>query len=281
MLDGEGKPQQFVIKKVEYTKSIDDTVIQTGDNPQSNIVYTTGEEGDAYVELHPIVVTSDSTNTDNLTYQWYKHADNHIVNSAGFSLDMFNRPDGLKDDEWIRTEPDLLDSANWKPIEGATYPTYVAGAPGCYALKVINAFNNDRRETNFFEAGVCRVTNMPKEVAITNWDEIRNYPSVAGTVTIPNIQIAVDDCDEVTYEWHMITPNNEDEDLVATTYMAEATGTVEMTFNAETQKYEGSILVRPLDAGFFYLVIKNTLNGAESYINTAKSYGKIWVSSAR
>lgn len=122
---------------------------------------------------------------------------------------------------------------------------------------------------------------MAKQVEITNWAEIQQYPSVAGTVTIPDIKIAVEDCDEVSYEWHMITPNNEDEDLVASTYMAEDTGIVDMTFNAETGKYEGNIPVRPLDAGFFYLIIKNALNGAESYVNTAKLYGKIWVSSSR
>lgn len=74
----------------------------------------------------------------------------------------------------------------------------------------------------------------------------------------------------------MITDDNTDADLVATNYMANATGEIQMSL--VDGMYEGEILVRPLQAGLYYLVLENELNGVTSYVNTARAYGKIRVS---
>lgn len=87
---------------------------------------------------------------------------------------------------------------NAQLIEGATNATLEVTAPGCYAVKVDNHFNNDHTETELLDAGVCRVTAMPQKPTVnwTEWEET----IIAGRVNIPNLEVAVGDHDTVTFE---------------------------------------------------------------------------------
>lgn len=280
MLETEGGPMEVVLNKVIYTQSLDNEIQQTGEAPASNIVFTKGEPTnvDGFT-LAPVIVAGDSEATENLSYTWYKNDDNHAVMANDFDMHALDRPDGLTDENWALQEAALIEAAGWTKIEGANAATYKATTPGCYAVKVDNHFNNDHTETNLFDAGISRVTDMPEEPVIVNWDEVKNYPSVAGSVTIPNIRVQVKDHDTVRYTWHMITDNNTDYDEIAEGFMAQSTGTVNLSLvNGSTDIYEGAIEFRPLQPGLFYLVLENELNGAIAYVNTAKGYGKIRVS---
>lgn len=276
MEDEDGEPAKLVLNEVTYTKVIED-VQQTGDSPVSNITYAKSEpinrEGFA---LSPTFTADDA---GSLTYQWYRNADNHAVVEEGFDITALDRPDGLSDDEWALRESGLIAEHGWEAIEGATSATYQATQTGCYAVKVDNYFNNDHTEANLFEGGISRITDMPAEPTIVNWDEVWNYPSYANSVTIPDIKIRVTDTDTVRYTWHMITSDNTDEDEIAEGFLAESTGTVALTpVDGLESTFEGSIQFRPLKPGLFYLVLENELNGAIAYVNTAKGYGKIRVS---
>ena len=276
MLEEDGTPAKLVLNKVEYQKVIED-VQQVGEAPPSNITFVVGDAINTNgVELKPIFSADDA---GSLTYTWYKHTDNHAVTKSDFDIHALDRPDGLTNEAWAEQEAALIADAGWTAIEGANAATYTATEPGCYAVKVDNYFNNDHTEANLFEGGISRVTNMPAEPTITNWDEVRNYPSTAGSVTIPDIKIQVTDNDVVRYTWHMITSDNTDEDEIAEGFMAESTGTVAVTPVAGLENtFEGAIQFRPLKPGLFYLVLENELNGSTAYVNTAKGYGKIRVS---
>lgn len=275
MLEPDGTPKHVVLNKIEYTKVIEN-IAQVGENPPSNISFETSapQNTDGAV-LNPLFSAGTE---NNLSYTWYRHPDNHIVMDENFDIHALDRPDGKTDSEWRVEEDQAIANNNWVAIEGANRPTYKATQPGCYAVKVRNNFNNSATEANLFEGGISRVTNMPEVPTIANWDEIRVYPSNANSVTIPDIRIRVTDHDIVRYTWHMITDNNADEDMVAAGYMAESTGVVNLTPVENSEGvFEGSIQFRPLQAGLFYLVLENELNGSIAYVNTAKGYGKIRV----
>lgn len=174
MEDGEGGYQRFVIEELNYEKVIDETIDQTIEGHPSNIIYTpvpvrqnTEAEPDltSAIKLQPIVTAEES---NGLTYVWYKNPDNHAVQKEDFNPADLNRPEGLKDSEWAEQERLLIAEHGWSLIEGANNPVYKATEEGCYAVKVKNSFNADNRETNLFDAGICRVTQMPQEPEIVN-----------------------------------------------------------------------------------------------------------------
>ena len=123
---------------------------------------------------------------------------------------------------------------------------------------------------------------MPEAPSIENWDTIRDFPSKkAESEIIPDIVIRVGDHDKVNYTWHMITPENDDEDLVATNFI-ETSRVEDLSLTEDPEhpgEFIGSIPFRPLKAGLFYLILENELNGAIAYNNCARSTGKIRVDS--
>lgn len=237
------KPQRFVINKVDYTKYINPETRQSGAAATSNIEYIPNESGEGSVNLAPVLKAGDGVGegqTENLSYQWYK------------TDDIFD-----------------VAMANAQPIEGATEATYTASEAGCYAVKVNNHFNNDDTETELLAAGVCRVTNMPVAPTI-NWSEWEST-LVAGRVNIPDLEVTVGDHDKVTYEWHKISADVEDEDPIALDDMLLAAG--ELTFT-DGKAY---IPFKPLTNGRYYLILENQLNGASVFSNSATEYGVIYV----
>lgn len=241
--DNLDKPQRFVINQVNYTKFINPETRQSGSSATSNIEFIPGITGVNHVILEPIVKAgdgSDENQTENLSYQWYKTDDIYDTDMTGAQI-----------------------------IEGATDATYEAKTPGCYAVKVNNHFNNDDTETELLDAGVCRVTNMP-EVPVINWSEWEST-IIAGRVNIPDLEVTVGDHDKVTYAWHKITDNIEDEDPIAEEDMQQASG--ELSF-VDGKAY---ISFRPLKNGRYYLILENQLNGASVFSNSASDYGVIYV----
>lgn len=281
MDDGEGGYKRFVINKLEYVKNVDTEIDQSVEPYPSNIDFIPQNAADkaASISLNPTITAAE---TNGLTYIWYKHNDNHIVDDPSFDPAAFNRPEGLKDSEWKNQEEALIAAAGWTAIPNSNNATFVANEPGCYAVKVENNFNTDSRQTNLFDAGICRVTDMPSEPTIANWDEVRSYASRVNSETIPEIKVRVGDHDKLHYEWHMITSNdNEDEDLIAEGAVLNPTdegagiNLVKISGENEPDLYEGSIKLIPATTGLFYLILTNELNGASAIVNTAKGYGKI------
>ena len=82
------------------------------------------------------------------------------------NAESYARPNGLKDDEWNAQEAAFLAEAGWEVIEGANESFYETSEEGCYAVKIINDFNNDVRATDLLDAGACRVTKAPQIPAI-------------------------------------------------------------------------------------------------------------------
>ena len=233
----------FVISQVDY-EEIFNTNAQSGANATSNIEYVPTAAAPAQLTLAPVVKASDGSaagQTENLSYQWYK-------------------------------SNDIYDTAmeNAVLIDGATEATLEVTAPGCYAMKVDNHFNNDHTETELLDAGVCRVTRMPEKPTI-NWDEWE-ATIIAGRVNIPDLEISVGDHDKVLYAWHKITDNVEDKDPIAEADMLQASG--ELEFNAEGK---AMLPFRPLTNGRYYLILENQLNGASVFSNSAYEYGVIYV----
>ena len=271
-------PKKCVISKVTYTKSKNEYA-QSGDNPQSNIVYTPTDVGPDSFTFAPIAQAENGLENTNFEYQWYRHPDNHVVMNS-FDITALDRPEGMTDHDWNLEEPDDIANAGWEKVTETpqSTPALTVTEPGCYALKVINNFNNDIRSTNIFDAGIARVTNTPQEPEIINWNDIKTYPFVAKRENLPSIQIEVTDHDIVRYEWHLITSDTSDEDPVAEDYMLQPNGEVSLTETAAgSGVYTGSIEFKPLKAGLFYLVLSNELNGAIAYRNCATTDGKIWV----
>lgn len=234
----------FVISQVDYEKTKNENA-QSGANATSNIEYIPSAAAAATKILAPVVKASDGTavgtQDENLSYQWYKSGD--IYDTA---------------------------MTNAQLIEGATNATLEVTTPGCYAVKVDNHFNNDHTETELLDAGVCRVTAMPQK-PIVNWTEWEET-IIAGRVNIPNLEVAVGDHDTVTFEWHKITADSEDWDPIAEADMVTASG--ELEFNAEGK---ATLEFRPLTGGRYYLILKNELNGASVFSNSAYEYGVIYV----
>lgn len=231
---------KFVISKVDYTKSFNENA-QSGAQATSNIDYIPSAAAAATVTLAPVVRADDGTGTENFSYQWYK------------SDDIYD-----------------LAMEHAVAIEGANAATYEVTAPGCYALKVDNQFNNDHTKTELLDAGVCRVTAMPQKPAI-NWSEWE-ATLIAGRVNIPDLNITVGDHDKVLYEWHKITDDRGDEDPIATTDMVQASG--ELNIDAEGHAV---LHFEPLSNGRYYLILENQLNGASVFSNSAYEYGVIYV----
>lgn len=233
----------FVISQVDYEKTLNQNT-QSGANATSNIEFIPGSAAAAKKLLEPVVEASDGpvgSQAENLSYQWYKSADIYDI-----------------------------EMANAEAIEGATEATLEVSAPGCYAVKIDNHFNNDHTETALLDAGVCRVTAMPEKPTV-NWSEWEET-LIAGRVNIPNLEIVVGDHDKVLFEWHKITADAADEDPIAEADMIEASG--ELTFDAEGK---AALPFRPLTGGRYYLILENQLNGASVFSNSAYEYGVIYV----
>ena len=236
----------FVINQVDYEEQFNENA-QSGPNATSNIEYVPTEASatsPAKLTLAPVVKASDGSlagQTENLSYQWYK-------------------------------SDDIYDTAmeNAALIEDATEATLEVAAPGCYAVKIDNHFNNDHTETALLDAGVCRVTRMPEKPTI-NWSEWE-ATVIAGRVNIPDLEVSVGDHDKVLYAWHKITDNAEDKDPIAETDMLQASG--ELEFDAEGK---AMLPFRPLTGGRYYLILENQLNGASVFSNSAYEYGVIYV----
>lgn len=235
--------ERFVINQVDYEETFNENA-QSGANATSNIAYIPSAAGAEAITLAPVIKASDGSSveqTENLSYQWYRSAD-------------------------------IYDTAmeNAVAINEATSGTLVVNAPGCYALKVDNHFNNDHTETEMLDAGVCRVTVMPEKPTI-NWSEWE-ATIIAGRINIPDLEVSVGDHDKVLYAWHKITDNVEDKDPVAEVDMLQAFG--ELEFNAEGK---AMLPFRPLTNGRYYLILENQLNGASVFSNSAYEYGVIYV----
>lgn len=233
----------FVISQVDYEETFNANA-QSGANATSNIEYIPTAAAAAKLTLAPVVKASDGSaagQTENLSYQWYK-------------------------------SEDIYDTAmeNAVLMEGVTEATLEVTAPGCYAMKVDNHFNNDHTETELLDAGVCRVTRMPEKPTI-NWSEWE-ATIIAGRVNIPDLEVSVGDHDKVLYAWHKITDNVEDKDPIAEADMLQASG--ELEFNAEGK---AMLPFRPLTNGRYYLILENQLNGASVFSNSAYEYGVIYV----
>lgn len=241
---GESKPQRFVINEVNYSTEKDDSIDQTkvADEDKSNISIVVSEAGPATIILAPIVRADDGTGTENFTYQWYK-------------------------------SDDIYDIAmeNAVAMDGKTDATLEVNTPGCYALKIDNQFNNDHTETELLDAGVCRVTNMPVIPNLTEtWTRFEEILT-AGRENQPALDIPEVDHDVMHFEWHKITADNTDEDPLATGDLAVVEGDLMFTNGIAT------IPFIPQSEGYYYFLLKNTLNGATAIMNSATSYGVIRV----
>lgn len=241
---GESKPQRFVINQINYSTEKDASIDQTkvADEDKSNISIIMSEAGPATITLAPTVRADDGTGTENFSYQWYKSDDIYDVAME-----------------------------NAVAIEGANAATYEAATPGCYALKIDNQFNNDHTETELLDAGVCRVTNMPVIPNLTTmWKRFEEILT-AGRENQPVLEIPEVDHDVMHFEWHKITADNADEDPLATGDLAVVEGDLTFTNGIAT------IPFIPQSEGYYYFLLKNTLNGATAIMNSATSYGVIRV----
>ena len=251
----------FVLNRVDYEKQHNENS-QSGRYATSNITYVAGEAGEAFVELAPVIKASDGSakgQKENLSYQWYKVDD------------IFNT------DFTLAENTKLEDYA----IEGATDETLRVTAPGCYALKVDNFFNNDHKETELLDAGLCRVTNMPQMPTIewmdndvNLWDD--DIGLKTGT-TIPSLKVNLGECDKFSYEWHKISEDLSDEDLVAEGMVDYKSPEGGIVVNSASSVQE--IPFKPNAFGLYYLIIDVELNGAHVYLNTAEmqEYGVVYV----
>ena len=244
--------ETFVLGKEVYEAVKDEDIDQSKaiNEGKSNIKIVHTKVGADTVTLAPEVKVEDigitvETQTDNLSYQWYKS-------------------DNIYDTE-------MAESA---PIEGAVEPSLLVNAPGCYALKINNHFNNDDTETELLDAGVCRVTAMPEIPNLTetwaNFEEIL----IAGRENQPALMIPEVDHDNMHFEWHKITTDSSDLDPIAEGDLAVAEGDLVFT------NHEARVPFIPTTAGDYYLLLTNTLNGATAIMNSATSYGVIKVRAA-
>ena len=243
--------EKFVISEVEYTKEHNDNE-QSGRYATSNITYVASNAAAAAIPLKPNVTAADAIGDDqkaNLSYQWFKNAD------------IFD-----------------ADISHATMIEGETAETLNASEPGYYAVKINNHFNNDDAETELADAGICRVTNMPQIPTIEWKNGEQNLWSddvtLRAETTIPNLKVALGECDTFRYEWHQITEDIEDWDPIAEG-MVDASGEIEVNSMSSEQE----IPFKPNAFGFYYLILDVELNGAHVYLNTAEmqEYGIVYV----
>ena len=235
---------RFVIGEVAYTTEIDEEINQglVENERTSNIKVVAGAAGATQITLEPTIVADDGTGTENFTYTWYKSANNH---------------------DTAMTEAEVIPNADG--------PTLVVTAPGCYALKIDNQFNNDHTETALLDAGVCRVTNMPQIPNLTETWEAFAEILYAGRENQPALTIPEVDHDVMHFEWHKVTGSNEDLDPIAEGDLSVVEG--DLVF----ENGEARIPFIPMTEGNYYFILTNTLNGATAIMNSATSYGAIVV----
>ena len=266
----------FVINERTYELAKNPNVHQetVEDQNKSNIqvVVTVPEGASSSIVLQPTILPGDDAGTEHFSYSWYRNPDIYTANTEGIIADTtpyISRPDGLTDQQWADKKNKILADNGWIKIVGAEGPTYTATQPGCYMLIINNHFNNDNGETNFLAAGVCRVTEMPTFPEI-DWEAFTNT-LIAKRDTQPEIVIHEVDHDNMHYEWHKITRDNEDMDEVAEGDLVQASG--DLVFENGVAK----IPFLPQTYGSYYFILSNTLNGVTAYMNSSISCGKIIV----
>lgn len=265
---------RFIPQEVEYSLDVDENFNEAAlDNRGKTNVRVASEavHNRIVAKLEPVVHV-ENDETKGLTYKWYKHSDNHLMDGGAVAnAESYVRPDGLRDDEWAAQEAALLAEAGWQLIEGAEDSFLEVSDPGCYAVKIINDFNNDKTETNLLDAGACRVTGMP-QIPTIDWN---TFKEAAGQGTIlDHIDVALNDIDydEISYEWHKVTvPDSEHPEFTAD--LEEATlddmlaPAAVLSFDAQGK---ASIPFRPILAGAYFLVVRSTLNGATVIYNAGE-----------
>ena len=217
------------------------------------------------------------------TYRWFKQTDNHWAQKNPDKLAKYTRPTGenaVSDVQWAAIEEGYLGESGdkWIEIPGATGATYTTNEPGLYAVKIENNFNNDYRATDLFEAGMIRVTDMPK-IPDVDWTTFSDTLKRAEIPEGVNVSLTVNgeiiDYDEIKYRWHKVTIPTEDNPEYAND-LEEATdeqitpskGT--LTFNAQGI---ATIPFVPNEFGSYFLEITNTLNGVTAYYSSAGNTG--------
>ena len=275
----EALPARFVSNEQEYELVVDESFNQAAlsNRDKTNVrVLATAVPGiGAEVTLIPNV---SATDTAGLTYVWYRHPDNHLMDGGSINnAEEYSRPEGLRDDEWAEQEANFLSRQGWSVVEeteGLTFVTNENGVkclkvdgtryPGCYAVKVINDFNNDTRATDLLDAGVCRVTTMPR-IPTINWrafeeEAIYHIPS--------GVEVSLDgvDYDTIEYQWHRVTYDvNDDLEIATETTINPASGVLH--FDSEGKAMVPFV---PGQTGNYFLELKNTLNGATVIYNSAE-----------
>ena len=265
---------KFIPQEKSYELAVDTTFNEAALNNrgQTNIrVAAEAVHNNSTITLEPMV----SGNA--LTYKWYKHPNNHLMDGGVVAdAESYTRPDGLTDNEWATQEEALFTAAGWQLLEGETGATLTVSCAepadaACYAVKVINDFNNDVRATNLLDAGACRVTCMP-QIPTIDWNTFKEAASQG--VILDHIDVALNgiDYDEISYEWHKVTvPDAEHpefaEDLEEATLDDMLAPAAVLTFDAQGK---ASIPFQPVLAGAYFLVVRSTLNGATVIYNAGE-----------
>lgn len=234
-------PESFVIKKKEYSLAYDPTIDQTlRENAfKDNIVINASETtGPATISL------GTSVNGPTITAE---------------------KTRGLTYTWYKATKADLSDA---QVIEDAKNSIYSVTEPGYYAVAVDNYYNNSHEAIDKAASGVIRVTNMP--VLSKDLVHFADWEKTLSTGAVTSIAIDEVEHDHITYEWHKVTPAA-DMDPVALGDMNDAAGEVEFTNG------KGTIPFKPLHAGAYYFILKNELNGASIYFDSALDFGVIVV----
>lgn len=257
---------KFVAEETKYELDTSDMDEAAFENQNKTNVIVTSQ----LLTPNTAITLQPDVSADSPTYVWYKNANNHLMNGGVVAnAESYTRPDGLTDEEWADQEAAILEAAGWEVIEGATDATYTAAEPGCYAVKVVNAFNNSVTQTNLLDAGACRVTNMP-EIPSINWAKFKEESRVSIPTEIEISEAARDitksfDYDRVSYQWHKVTKNN-NVDTEEATAEDILNPTREITF----VDGKASIPFVPLTAGVYFLTVTNELNDASVIYNSAE-----------
>ena len=261
--------------KLQADENFNEAALDNRGKTNVRVVLDETVHNDLTVTLRP-TISVENNDSNGLTYVWYKHSNNHLMDGGVVAnAESYARPDGLKDDEWNAREAAFLAEAGWEVIEGANEPFYETSEEGCYAVKIINDFNNDVRATDLLDAGACRVTKAPQIPAI-DWNTFKTAASQG--VILDHIDVSLNDFgtaeekidyDSINYVWHKVTvpdTNNPGfaEDLEEATMddMFDPAGP--LTFNAQGV---ASIPFTPKLAGAYFLVITSTLNDATVIYN--------------
>lgn len=172
--------------------------------------------------------------------------------------------------EWFKSESVDIEGHMIDPVSiNTSGATLEVTEPGYYAVKVVNSFNNDTEEIDKEAAGIIRVTKMPTIPAIA-WEK---WEEIIGTGAVEDIEVSEVEHDVISFEWHRWTSDADMDPVVGDEDMRAENATGELAFT------DGKALIpfKPLSAGSYYFILKNELNGAEIYYNSALEFGMIVV----